>query len=156
MAADLVPARPGNIPSGVMVLTDSNFMGTVSRYPLVVVDVWAPWCGPCKMASPVVVKLAQDYAGKAAFGKLNTTQNRAIPAQFKVRGVPTVMLFGRGRLAERIVGAVPRAATESKIKKHLGSWEVAADRSSPQTAMRCPGSSSWALPPTPTASRGAP
>ena len=101
-------------------LTDANFMRTVNKYPLVVVDVWAPWCAPCRIVSPVVAKLAHDYAGRAAFGKLNTAQNRAIPAQFKIKSIPTIMLFNKGRFADRIVGAVPRAAIESKIKKHLG------------------------------------
>ena len=113
--------KAANIPSGVMVLTDANFMRTVNKYPLVVVDVWAPWCAPCRIVSPVVAKLAQEYAGKAVFGKLNTAQNRVIPAQFKIKGIPTIMLFSKGRLADRIVGAVPRAVIESKIKKHLGS-----------------------------------
>ena len=101
-------------------LTDATFAKTVSKYPLVLVDVWAPWCAPCRVVSPVVAKLAKDYAGKVAFCKLNTAQNRAVPSRFNIRSIPTIMVFRRGRYVDKIVGAVTRAVIESKIRKQLG------------------------------------
>ncbi len=117
---EAVAVRPVNMPSGVMVLTDATFMRAANKYPLVVIDVWAPWCAPCKIVSPVVAKLAKDYAGRVAFGKLNTAQNQAIPSRFGIKSIPTIMVFSQGRYVDKVVGAVPRGVIESKIKRHLG------------------------------------
>ncbi len=70
----------------------------------VMVDFWAPWCGPCKMIGPIIEELAGEYAGKAKIGKVNVDNNQDLAAQFGIRGIPTVMLFKGGQVVESFVG----------------------------------------------------
>jgi thioredoxin 1 len=119
-AAEVRPQPVSNIPAGVVTLSDMTFTQTTEKYPLTVVDFWAPWCAPCRIISPVIEQLARDYAGRVAFGKLNVDENPLTAATFQVQGIPTIMLFSRGRAVDAIVGAVPKAVIESKIRAHLG------------------------------------
>lgn len=107
---------PANKPIEV---TDATFKETVERHPLVVVDCWAPWCGPCRMVAPVIEDLARDYAGKVLFGKLNVDENRATATQYQIMGIPTLLVFSHGKLVDTIVGALPKQMLEPKIKCHL-------------------------------------
>ncbi|MCW4036875.1 MAG: thioredoxin [Candidatus Bathyarchaeota archaeon] len=110
----------GDTPSSNPVdLTDGTFGDFVQGNPFVVVDCWAPWCGPCRMVSPVVEELARDYAGRIIFGKLNVDENRGVAGRFGVMSIPTLLVFKGGRLVDRIVGAMPRRALEPKITRHL-------------------------------------
>ena len=101
-------------------VTDQTFDKEVlqSDQP-VLVDFWAAWCGPCRMIAPTVEALAKEYAGKAKVAKVNVDDNQLTPAQYNVRGIPTLLLFKGGRVQEQIVGAVGRDAIENMIKKHL-------------------------------------
>ena len=110
----------GNWPSEPQVLTEDNFEEYTKKYPLVVVDCWAPWCGPCRMVGPVVEELAKDYQGKIAFGKLNTDENQGIAMKFNIMSIPTFLIFKDGDLVDRPVGALPKASLEATISKHLG------------------------------------
>ena len=109
----------GNWPSEPQVLTDDNFEKYIKKYPVVVVDCWAPWCGPCRMVGPVVEELAKDYQGKIAFGKLNTDENQGIAMKFNIMSIPTFLIFKDGDLIDRPVGAMPKASLEATITKHL-------------------------------------
>jgi thioredoxin 1 len=100
-------------------LIDATFTEAVQNHPLVVVDCWAPWCGPCYMVAPVVEDLAQDYAGKILFGKLNVDENRKVAMQYQIMSIPTLLVFKNGELVDRIVGAMPRKMLEPKITIHL-------------------------------------
>lgn len=100
-------------------VTDATFKEIVERHPLVVVDCWAPWCGPCRMVAPVIEELARDYAGKVLFGKLNVDKNRMIATQYQIMGIPTLLVFNHGKLVDRIIGALPKQMLEPKIKCHL-------------------------------------
>jgi thioredoxin 1 len=100
-------------------LSDGNFTEVVQNHPLVVVDCWAPWCGPCYMVAPVVEDLARDYAGKILFGKLNVDQNRRTAMQHQIMSIPTMLLFKNGKLVDRIIGAMPRQMLEPKITRYL-------------------------------------
>ena len=82
----------------------------------VVVDFWAPWCGPCRILAPTVEALAKDYDGKAKFYKLNTDENPKVTTQFRIRSIPTLFIFVDGKLADTIIGAVPRQYIEGKLK----------------------------------------
>ena len=100
-------------------LTDATFTETVRNHPFVVVDCWAPWCGPCNVVAPIIEKMAQDYAGTILFGKLNVDENRMISIQYRIMSIPTLLVFKKGVLVDRIVGAMPRQMLEPQIKRHL-------------------------------------
>ena len=100
-------------------LTDSNFDSEITKHKLIVVDFWAPWCGPCRMVGPLIEELASEYAGKVAFGKVNVDENMAVPGRFGVRGIPTLIVFKDGQAVDTIVGACPKTHLESKFKPYI-------------------------------------
>ena len=102
-----------------IILTDATFAAEVSRNQLMVVDFWAPWCGPCRMVGPVIEELARDYAGKVAFGKLNVDENPMTASRFQVQSIPTILIFHGGQAVDGVLGAVPRSYLESKIRPYL-------------------------------------
>jgi thioredoxin 1 len=87
---------------------------------LVMVDFWATWCGPCKIVAPVVEELAKEYEGKVTFVKVNTDENQDLATKYNIRGIPTLMFFKEGNIADQVVGAVPKAQLKSKIDSLLG------------------------------------
>lgn len=100
-------------------LTDTTFKEAVQNHALVVVDCWAPWCGPCLYVSPIVEEIARDYGGKIFFGKLNVDENRRIAMQYGIMSIPTLLIFKNGRLADQIIGAMPRRMLEPRITRYL-------------------------------------
>ena len=104
----------------IVVLSDANFDNEVGQSDLpVLVDFWAPWCGPCLMVAPVVEKLAEEYKGKCKFGKLNVDENPVTAGRFGIRSIPTLILFKDGQIVDKIIGAVPKETIEEMIKKAL-------------------------------------
>lgn len=103
-------------------VTDAEFQKNVleAQHP-VLVDFWADWCGPCKMIAPVVEELAQEYDGKFEFTKLDVDANPQTAMQFGVRSIPTLLLFKDGKVAEQVIGAVPKTVLKKKIDKVLES-----------------------------------
>lgn len=102
-------------------ITDANFAAEVEQSETpVLVDFWAPWCGPCKMVAPIVEEIAADYEGKLKVGKLNTDDNQQVPTKFGIMSIPTLMLFKNGKVVERIVGFQPKESLTSKINAALG------------------------------------
>src|SRR5262245_1018860 len=92
-------------------VTDANFAAEVERSPLpVLLDMWAPWCGPCGMVAPVVEELAAEMAGRVRVAKLNVDENPATAARFRVQSIPTLLLLKGGRQPDRIVGVQSKAA----------------------------------------------
>lgn len=85
----------------------------------VLVDFWAPWCGPCRMVAPVVEEIAQQYEGKVKVVKLNTDENPQIASQYGIRSIPTLMVFKNGEKQEMVVGAVPKTTLSNTLEKHL-------------------------------------
>ena len=102
-----------------IVLTDSNFASEVTKYPIMLVDFWAPWCGPCKMVSPIIEQLSREYSGRVAFGKVNIDENQRIAASFGIQSIPTLMIFKGGKAVDVIIGAMPKAQIEMKLKQQL-------------------------------------
>jgi thioredoxin 1 len=105
----------------VIEITDDNFEQEVLRADVpVMVDLWAEWCGPCRMVTPIIEALAEEYGEQIKVGKLDVDSNPATPARYGVQGIPTVFLFKNGEEAGRIVGARPRAQFVSLIQENLG------------------------------------
>jgi thioredoxin len=100
-------------------ITDSNFETNVKQFTSLVVDCWAPWCGPCRMIAPTIEALAKDFKGKVAFGKLNTDENAGISTKFGIMSIPTLLFFKDGKLVDKMIGAVPRQQIEERMKKVL-------------------------------------
>jgi len=112
--------KPSSSISGKPIdLTDATFTKFVKENAMAMVDVWAPWCGPCRFVSPVVKEIANDYAGKIAFGKLNVDQNRRLATHYDIMRIPTILVFKNGKLVDRIVGAMPRQRLEPRITRNL-------------------------------------
>jgi thioredoxin 1 len=102
-----------------IVLTDMNFRDEVSKYPLMLIDFWAPWCGPCRMISPIIEQLASEYGGKVVFGKLNIDENQTVAQYFGIQSIPTMMILKNSKVVDVIVGALPKAQIETKLKQHF-------------------------------------
>ena len=102
-----------------IVLTDSNFASELRKYPLMIVDFWAPWCGPCRMVSPIIEQLAKEYSGRVTVGKVNVDENQRIAAAFGIQSIPTLMIFKVGKAVDVMIGAMPKAQIEMKLKQQL-------------------------------------
>jgi thioredoxin 1 len=100
-------------------VTDKTFDETIRNNQLVVVDCWAPWCGPCQVVAPIIEELARQYAGKVLFGKLNVDENPLVAMRYGIMGIPTLLFFKNGELIDRMVGAIPKQMLEQKIKRYL-------------------------------------
>jgi len=98
-------------------VTDGNFDQVVSQNPAVVIDCWAPWCGPCRMIAPTIEALASQYSGKIVFGKLNVDENPSTAMRYGIMSIPTLLLFKNGSLVDSIIGAVPRSYIEQRLCK---------------------------------------
>jgi len=101
-------------------ITDSNFNEIVKKNSIVLVDFWAPWCGPCIALAPTIEELAGQYAGKVLVAKLNVDENPNTTQCFQVFSVPTMLMMKDGREVDRIVGLVPKKHIEAIMKRHLG------------------------------------
>jgi len=102
----------------VKTFTDTTFDSEVAK-GVVLVDLWAEWCGPCRRLAPTVDALAQEFDGRATVGKLNIDENPNVPGRFMVRGIPTLLLFKDGQLTETVVGLRAKEDIAHLIEKHL-------------------------------------
>jgi thioredoxin 1 len=120
------PTAPSSTPAQqaetktVQTFTDSNFDELVLKSSApVLVDFWAPWCGPCKRLGPTVDALATDYAGRLTVGKLNVDDNPDVSFKFQIRGIPTLLVFKAGEVVESIVGLASKDDLKRTIDKHV-------------------------------------
>ena len=100
-------------------ITSENFESLKNGNLPLVVDLWAPWCGPCRMVGPVISELAAQYDGKVVIGKCNVDDKEDIAAELGVRSIPTILFYKNGEVVDKFVGAAPKAVLEEKIKALL-------------------------------------
>ncbi|HEX2022962.1 MAG TPA: thioredoxin [Candidatus Thermoplasmatota archaeon] len=101
-------------------MRDSDFASFVKQYPNVVVDAWAPWCGPCKRIAPILDELAREYGGKVAIGKLNTDENQATAMKYGIMSIPTLLMFKDGQRVDQLVGLMPKDALKQRFDRAFG------------------------------------
>jgi thioredoxin 1 len=100
-------------------LTQNNFR-QMTAFGLILVDFWAPWCGPCKIVAPILNEIAEEQEGKLRIGKVNVDNQQALAAKYKVRNIPTMILFKNGKDVKRIVGAKTKKGILAEISEYLG------------------------------------
>jgi thioredoxin 1 len=101
-------------------VTDSTFkQEVIDSDILVLVDFWAPWCGPCRMVAPVVDEIAQQYEGQVKVVKVNTDENPQVASQYGIRSIPTLMIFKEGVRVDMVVGAVPKTTLANTLEKYI-------------------------------------
>jgi len=106
--------------SEVLHITDADFETAVVQSDIpVLVDFWAPWCGPCKMIAPILDEIAPEFAGKVKIVKMNVDDNQTTPAQFGVRSIPTLLLIKNGQVVATQVGALPKTQLANFINQHI-------------------------------------
>ena len=103
-------------PTSPIHITDADFEATIKKYPNLVVDCWAPWCGPCRMLGPIIDELAKELQGKMTFAKLNVDENPQTSMKHQIMSIPTLLVFKNGQLVNRLVGALPK----EMLKQQLG------------------------------------
>jgi thioredoxin 1 len=102
-----------------LTLTDADFDAQVKTQPLLVVDFWAEWCGPCRMIAPMLEELVGEYGDRLAVGKVNVDENRQTAARFGIRSIPTLLFFRDGARVDQVVGAHPKGTIKAKIDQLL-------------------------------------
>jgi len=119
-AVKLKDVKKDEYPGTPIEVGDGDLDELTKSYPAVVVDCWAPWCGPCRAMGPTIDELAKEMRGKVVFAKLNTDDNEQMATRFKIMAIPTLLFFKKGELAERSTGLFPKKNLEAMIKKVFG------------------------------------
>ena len=111
--------KESSTPDHPQTVTGSDFQGFVKKHPNVIVDCWAPWCGPCRNLAPVLDELAVAFKGKVVFGKMNVDENMQVPQSFGIQSIPTLLFFKNGEFVKKQVGAPPKPALEAMIREFV-------------------------------------
>jgi thioredoxin 1 len=107
-----------NIPDTPLKITDADFDDFVKKYETIVIDCWAPWCGPCRMVSPIIDELAKEMQGKIVFGKLNVDENQKTSIKHQIMSIPTILIFKNGNLIDKLIGAIPKDQLKQKLESY--------------------------------------
>jgi thioredoxin 1 len=99
-------------------ILDADIEETIKKYPILVIDCWAPWCGPCRMIGPIIEELAKEMQGKIIFGKLNVDENPQTSMKYGIMSIPTMLVFKNGALVNRFVGAMPKEMLLQKLRPY--------------------------------------
>lgn len=118
---DVSKAEAGTDETKPLTVTDASFQREVidSKGTPILLDAWAPWCGPCRMVGPIMEQLAAESNGRYRVGKLNVDENPRTAAQFQIQSIPTMLIFKDGKLVDRIVGAQPKPAIAARLLAHV-------------------------------------
>jgi thioredoxin 1 len=108
-----------NLPDVPLKVTDADIETKIKKYPLMAIDCWAPWCGPCQMIGPIIEELAKEMQGKIVFGKLNVDENRKTSMKYGIMSIPALLVFKNGNLIDNIIGAMPKEMLLGKISPHM-------------------------------------
>lgn len=112
--------RPLPVSPTPLTVTDATFGPEVERSPLpVLLDLWAPWCAPCRIIAPVLEELSSEFAGRVRIAKLNIDENKATAARFNVRSIPTLLIFKSGREVDRLIGVLPKSEIIRRLQQAL-------------------------------------
>ena len=103
-------------PKTPLKITDADINEAIKKYDTIVIDCWAPWCGPCRMLTPIIEELAKEMQGKIVFGKLNVDENPRTSMKHKIMSIPTLLVFKKGNLVDRFVGAYPKEEIKKKLE----------------------------------------
>jgi len=107
-----------NMPNTPLHITDADIDEHIKKYQTVVIDCWAPWCGPCRMIGPIIEELAKEMQGKIVFGRLNVDENPATSTKHQIMSIPTLLVFKGGNLVDRLIGAVPKDTLKAKLETY--------------------------------------
>jgi len=107
------------MPKDTINITDADFDTNIKKYSTLVVDCWAPWCGPCRMVGPVIDELAKELHGKIVFGKLNVDENQITSVKYQIMSIPSLLVFKNGKLVDKIIGAMPKEMLMQKLQQYL-------------------------------------
>ena len=107
-----------NMPNTPLHITDADIDEHIKKYQTVVIDCWAPWCGPCRMIGPIIEELAKEMQGKIVFGRLNVDENPATSTKHQIMSIPTLLVFKGGNLVDRLIGAVPKDMLKAKLEAY--------------------------------------
>ena len=108
-----------NMPNTPLQMTDADIDEHIKKYPEVIIDCWAPWCGPCRMIGPIIEELAKEMQGKIVFGRLNVDENPRTSTKHQIMSIPTMLVFKNGELVDRVIGAMPKEV----LKQRLGLYQ---------------------------------
>jgi len=100
-------------------VSDADIDKMIEKYSFLVVDCWAPWCGPCRMVGPVIEDLAKEMQGKIVFGKLNVDENKNTSMKYQIMSIPTLLIFKDGNLANKLIGAMPKEELKARLEPYL-------------------------------------
>jgi len=106
------------IPDKPITMSDADIDEHIKKYNTLVVDCWAPWCGPCNMIHPIIEELAVEMKGKVVFGKLNVDENQSTASKYNIMSIPSLLVFKNGKLADVIIGAMPKQVLKPKIEQY--------------------------------------
>ena len=105
-------------PDTPLEVTDADIEDVVKKYNKVVIDCWAPWCGPCRMVGPVIKELAKEMQGTFVFGKLNVDENQKTSMKHQIMSIPTLLIFKNGNLVDKLIGAMPKEILKQKLNEY--------------------------------------
>jgi len=108
----------GNLPNTPLEITDADVEDNIKKYETIVIDCWAPWCGPCRMVHPIIEELAKEMQGKIVFGKLNVDENPVTSAKHQIMSIPTLLIFKNGTLVDRLIGAMSKEMLKQQLEKY--------------------------------------